>query len=218
MEADIRSPETCQDLVSRCVDELGGVDIVVNNAAYQMSVDSFADLTDDQLVRTFETNVFAAVRIIRAALPHLSPGSSIINTPSIQAVDPRPGLVDDAATKAALVNLTTCLAGELADRGIRVNAVVPGPIWTPLIPATMPPHKVEDFGSDTPLGRAAQPAEVAPAFVFLASDAATYVTGEVIAVTGGRRFVERDEGTHRAPAFTTVTNVDERRRHACATT
>lgn len=188
IETDIRDQANCSLLVDRCVAELGGLDIVVNNAAYQMAIESFSDLTTRQLERTIDTNLFAPIWIIQAALEHLSPGSSIINTTSIQASDPSPQLVDYAATKAALLNLTRCLAVEFAERGIRVNAVAPGPIWTPLIPATMPPDKVASFGQDTPLGRPGQPAELAASYVFLASDAGSYVTGEVIAVTGGRIF------------------------------
>lgn len=154
VEVDIRTCSSCEMLVERCLDELGGIDIVVNNAAYQMAIDSFADLTTRQLERTFDTNIFAPIWIIQGALPHLGRGSAIINTTSIQATNPSPKMVDYAATKAALVNLTQCLATELAERGIRGNSVAPGPIWTPLIPATMPAEKVVGFGKDTPLGRA----------------------------------------------------------------
>lgn len=188
VSGDLRDQEHCQYVVDAAADELGGVDIVVNNAAYQMAIDSFAELSSDQLHRTFATNVFATIWMIQAALPHLAPGASVINTTSIQASDPSPELVDYAATKAALTNITRCLATEFAEVGVRVNAVAPGPIWTPLIPATMDPGKVESFGEDTPLGRAGQPSEVAPAFVFLASEAARYLTGDTIAVTGGRIF------------------------------
>lgn len=186
---DVRDEQACERLVADTVEQLGGLDIIVNNAAYQMSLDEgIAELTSDQLRRTFETNVFALCWIVRSALDHLSPGSSIINVTSIQARQPSPQLVDYAATKAAIVNLTANLAQQLADRGIRVNAVAPGPVWTPLIPATMPPEAVGEFGQNTPLGRVGQPAELAPTFVFLASDDATYITGETVAVTGGRPF------------------------------
>ncbi|HZX04643.1 SDR family oxidoreductase [Kribbella sp.] len=186
LAGDIRDQGHCQTLVERCVAELGGLDILVNNAAYQMSVDGLADISTEQLDRVFKTNVYAMFWLCKAALPHLSRGSSIINTTSIQAYEPSPGLLDYATSKAAILNFTKGLAQELAPRGIRVNAVAPGPIWTPLIPATLPAEKVADFGADTPLGRAGQPAELAPVYVFLASDDSTYITGERIAATGGR--------------------------------
>jgi NAD(P)-dependent dehydrogenase (short-subunit alcohol dehydrogenase family) len=143
-------------------------------------------LTTEQLERTYRTNVFAMFWLCRFALPHLGPGSSIINTSSIQAYQPSPHLIDYASTKAAIVNFTKNLAQELAERGIRVNSVAPGPIWTPLIPATMEPEKANEFGQQTPLGRAGQPAELAPAFVFLASQESSYITGEILGVTGGQ--------------------------------
>ena len=183
---DIRDESHCQELVRRCVDELGGLDVLVNNAAYQMTFEGLENLTTEQLVRTYTTNVFAMFWLCKAALPHLGPGSSIINTASIQAFDPSPPLLDYASTKAAIVNFTKNLAQEVAERGIRVNSVAPGPIWTPLIPATMPPEKADTFGQETPMGRAGQPAELAPAFVFFASQESSYVTGEVLGVTGGR--------------------------------
>jgi NAD(P)-dependent dehydrogenase (short-subunit alcohol dehydrogenase family) len=186
IEVDLRSHDACRDLVEHVVEEFGGIDILVNNAAFQCSIDSLASLTPEQLRRTFETNVFATLFVTQAAVEHMAPGSTVLNTTSIQAFDPSPGLLDYAATKAALVNLTANLAQELAERGIRVNSVAPGPVWTPLISATMPPEKVESFGADTPLGRPGQPADIAPAFVFLAADDARYITGQTLGVTGGR--------------------------------
>lgn len=187
--ADLSDERTSVDLVGLAERELGGLDVVVNNAAHQMSLDDgILSLSTSQLERTFATNVFALFWICRAAVPILPAGSAIVNVASIQARQPSPHLMDYAATKAAIVNITTNLAQQVADRGIRVNAVAPGPIWTPLIPATMPPEAVDSFGQDTPIGRAGQPAEVAPAMVFLASDEASYITGETLAVTGGRAF------------------------------
>jgi len=184
---DLQEEDRCEELIARAVDELGGLDILVNNAAYQMTLDDgLESLTTEQLFRTYRTNVFAMFWLCRAALPHLGPGSSIINTTSIQATDPSPQLIDYASTKAAIVNFTKALAQQVADRGIRVNAVTPGPIWTPLIPATMPTEKTESFGQSTPVGRAGQPAELAPAYVFFASQESSYVTGDVMAVTGGQ--------------------------------
>jgi len=182
---DIRDEAQCRALVEQAMSELGGLDILVNNAAYQMSQDSIEEITDEQFDRTLKTNVYAMFWLCKAALPHLQPGSAIINTTSIQAYQPSPTLLDYATTKAAILNFTKGLAQQVASKGIRVNAVAPGPIWTPLIPATMPGEKVEQFGSDTPLGRAGQPAELAPAYVFLASQDSSYITGERIGVTGG---------------------------------
>ncbi|NUR97680.1 MAG: SDR family oxidoreductase [Kribbellaceae bacterium] len=186
MAGDIQSEQHCARLVEQCVQELGGLDILVNNAAYQMSRKGIADISTEQFDRVLKTNVYAMFWLCKAALPHLSEGSAIINTTSIQAYEPSPNLLDYATSKAAILNFTKGLAQELAPKGIRVNAVAPGPIWTPLIPATMPAEKVADFGADTPLGRAGQPAELAPLFVFLASDDSTYITGERIGATGGR--------------------------------
>ena len=182
---DIRDEQVCQQIIDTAVSELGGIDILVNNAAYQMALEGLESLTTEQLERTFRTNVFAMFWLCQAALPHLEPGSAIINTSSVQAYQPSPELLDYAATKAAIVNFTKNLAQELAERGIRVNTVAPGPIWTPLIPATMPGEKAQTFGQQTPLGRAGQPAELAPAYVFLASQESSYITGERIGVAGG---------------------------------
>ena len=186
LPGDLRDEQHCEELVRRTVDELGGLDVLVNNAAYQMSQGSITDITTEQFDRVLKTNVYAMFWLCRAAVPHLQPGSSIINTSSIQAYQPSPELLDYATSKAAIVNFTRGLAQSLAPQGIRVNTVAPGPIWTPLIPSTMPEDKVEDFGaSEAPLGRAGQPAEVAPAYVFLASAEASYITGERLGVHGG---------------------------------
>lgn len=187
LPGDVRDEAFCREVVERTVAELGGLDVLVNNAAYQMSQDGgLADLSTEQLDRTLKTNVYALFWITKAALPHLEAGASIINTTSVQAFQPSPQLIDYAATKAAILNFTQALAQQVAEQGIRVNAVAPGPIWTPLIPATMPEEKVEQFGADTPLGRAGQPAELAPAYVFFASQESSYITGDRIGVTGGR--------------------------------
>ncbi len=184
--ADLSQDSACHDVVARTVDDLGGLDVLVCNAAYQMSLGSVLDLTADQLRHTFATNVFSTIWLVQAALAHMPEGASVVITSSIQATSPSPELLDYAATKAALVNLTKSLSLELVQRGIRVNGVAPGPVWTPLIPATMPESKVEGFGAETPLGRVGQPSELAPAYVFLASNDSSYITGETIAVTGGR--------------------------------
>ena len=182
---DITDEQHCEALVRRTVDELGGIDLLVNNAAHQMAQDGIAAITTEQFDRVVKTNVYAMFWLCRAAVPLMPPGSAIINTSSVQAYQPSPELLDYATTKAAIVNFTRGLAQELAPRGIRVNTVAPGPIWTPLIPSTLPPDEVDDFGGWTPLGRAGQPAEVAPAYVFLASAESSYVTGERIGVHGG---------------------------------
>ncbi|SNS26184.1 hypothetical protein SAMN04488107_1944 [Geodermatophilus saharensis] len=182
---DLRDEDFCRQLVERTVSELGGIDVLVSNAAYQMSVGGIEDLSTEQLLRTYTTNVFATFWLCQAAVGHMQPGSSIVITTSIQAYQPSPSLLDYASTKGALVTFTKGLSQELAPRGIRVNTVAPGPIWTPLIPATMPAEEVGSFGAETPIGRAGQPAELAPAYVFLAAQESSYVTGERIGVTGG---------------------------------
>jgi NAD(P)-dependent dehydrogenase (short-subunit alcohol dehydrogenase family) len=184
---DLTREEACRELIDRTVEEFGRIDVLVNNAAYQMvQPGSLAEITTEQLDRVMKTNLYAMFWLCKMALPHMAPGSSIINTSSVQASSPSPELLDYATTKAGIVNFTRGLAQAVAEQGIRVNSVAPGPIWTPLIPATMPEEKVESFGEQTPLGRAGQPAEVATAFVYLASNDASYITGEVIAVTGGQ--------------------------------
>lgn len=186
--ADLRDRSTCDRVVAQTVDSLGGLDVLVNNAGFQMArEEGIEEITDERLDRVFTTNLYALFWLTRAAVPHLAGGSSIINNSSIQAFDPSTTLLDYAATKAAINNATVNLAAQLGPRGIRVNAVAPGPIWTPLQPATQQIEKIEQFGLDTPLGRAGQPAEVAPAFVFLASERdASYVSGTVLGVTGGK--------------------------------
>ena len=182
---DLRTPEANRELAKRAVELLGGVDVLVCNAAYQMTHKELQEFPDGQIQRTFETNIMGPLWLTKALEKELH-GGSVIITSSVQAFNPSDQLLDYAATKAGLNNLAVNLAAEMGEHGTRVNAVAPGPIWTPLIPATMPPEKVDGFGSDTPLGRAGQPVEVAAAFVFLASDEASYVSGTVLGVTGGK--------------------------------
>ncbi|MFX4287053.1 SDR family oxidoreductase [Janibacter sp. G349] len=186
--ADISDRSACDEVVAAAVDGLGGLDVLVNNAGVQMARDEgLEDISDERIDRVLRTNLHALFWLTRAALPHLGRGSSIINVSSIQAFEPSTSLLDYAATKAAINNFTVNLAAEVGSRGIRVNAVAPGPIWTPLQPATQRREKIEAFGADTPLGRAGQPAELAGAFVFLASPReASYVSGTVLGVTGGK--------------------------------
>ena len=186
VKGDLVDPQHCRDLVDTAVRELGGLDILVSNAAFQMSRDSLLDVPDEEWDRTIATNISAMFHLIKAALPHLKEGSSIIGSSSVNSDQPSPQLAPYAATKAAIANFCASLAQMLGEQGIRVNSVAPGPIWTPLIPSTMPPEKVEKFGTDTPLGRVGQPAELAPVYVLLASDAGSYISGARIAVTGGR--------------------------------
>jgi NAD(P)-dependent dehydrogenase (short-subunit alcohol dehydrogenase family) len=184
---DVRDESYCRRLIEQAADELGGIDILVNNAAFQMAKPGgIVDIDTGQFDRVMKTNLYALFWLCQEAVPRMPEGSAIINVTSIQAAQSSPALLDYATTKAGIIAFTKALAADVASRGIRVNAVAPGPIWTPLIPATMPPEKVEQFGADTPMGRAGQPAELAPAFVFFASQESSYVTGEVLAVTGGR--------------------------------
>jgi NAD(P)-dependent dehydrogenase (short-subunit alcohol dehydrogenase family) len=173
-------------LVERTLDELGGLDVLVNNAGYQMSHDSFLDIPPDELEFVFRTNVLAMFHLCQAAVPRMQPGSTIVNSTSIQAAQPSPQLLHYAATKGAISTFTKGLAQEVAERGIRVNAVAPGPIWTPLVAMSFPAEKNAQFGADTPLGRPGQPGELAPLYVFLACDESRYISGEVIGATGGK--------------------------------
>ncbi len=182
---DIRDEAHCQRIVERAVSELGGLDILVNNAAYQMAREGIESITAEELDRTFRTNIYAMFFLCKAALRHMQPGATIINSCSVEAYKPEPSLLDYASTKAAIVNFTKGLAQEVIQRGIRVNSVAPGPVWTPLIPATMPAEQVKGFGAQSPIGRPAQPVELAPAYVFLASQESSYVNGETLGVTGG---------------------------------
>ncbi len=181
---DVRERKACFDFVERVRDQLGGVDILVNNAAYQMSCESLTDITEEQIERTFRTNIFGYIFMAQAVLPHMKAGSAIINTGSVTGLEGHPVLIDYAATKGAIHMFTKSLATSVADDGIRVNCVAPGPVWTPLIPSTFPREQITDFGEDSVWGRPAQPAEIAPAFVFLASAESRYFTGEVLAPTG----------------------------------
>jgi NAD(P)-dependent dehydrogenase (short-subunit alcohol dehydrogenase family) len=183
---DVGNVAHCESLVKTALQEFGRLDVLINNAAFQRTHTKLEDFTPEEVQQTFRTNIESMFFLSRAAAPHMKPGSSIINTASIQADDPSPQLLAYAATKAAIANFTAGLAQLLGKEGIRVNAVAPGPVWTPLIPSTMPAEKAAQFGANTPLGRPAQPRELAPAYVFLASDEASYITGAVLAVTGGR--------------------------------
>ncbi len=185
---DIQDEAFCRSLVERTVDELGNLDFLVNNAAWQDCGDRIEEVTTEEWQRIFRTNVEAMFHLSKAAIPRMREGGSIINTTSIQAYSPSPEILPYAATKGAILTFSKGLAQDagVLERGLRVNAVAPGPIWTPLIPSTMPAEKAATFGENTPLGRAGQPAELAPVYVFLASQESSYITGEVIGVTGGR--------------------------------
>ena len=186
LPGDIRSEKFCQRLVRDAVRQLGGLDILVNNAGKQQAVDSILDLSSEQFDATFKTNVYAMFWITRAALPHLQSGASIINTSSVQAYDPSPNLLDYAQTKACIVSFTKSLAQQIAKKGIRVNAVAPGPYWTPLqASGGQPPGKVQKFGDETAMGRPGQPVELAPVYVLLASHDSSYATGQVYGASGG---------------------------------
>jgi len=186
---DVADEKHCRELVARTVSELGRIDILVNNAAFQRTHAKLWDFTAEEIETTFRTNIESMFHLAKAAAAKMKPGASIINTASIQADKPSPSLLAYAATKGAIANFTGGLAQLVAADGIRVNAVAPGPVWSPLIPSTMPAEKVSQFGSDSPLGRPAQPAELAGAYVFLASNQASYVSGAVLPVTGGKPFL-----------------------------
>ncbi|MBD8548210.1 glucose 1-dehydrogenase [Sphingomonas sp. CFBP 8760] len=183
---DIGAADHCRAIVDRAVAAFGGIDILVNNAAHQMTFETLADIPDAEWEQTFRTNIHAMFFLAKAAVPHMAPGGAIINTTSVNADNPKQTLLPYATTKGAIQNFTGGLAQLLAEQGIRVNCVAPGPVWTPLIPSTMPPEQVASFGKDYPIGRPAQPRELAPVYVMLASDEASYVSGATVAVTGGK--------------------------------
>lgn len=185
LPGDVSDPAYCRQVVTTAVEELGGLDVLVNNAAYQMTHETIEEISDEEWDHTLATNLSAYFHLVKAALPHLGPGSAIIGSSSVNSDNPKPNLAPYDVTKAGVANLSAALAQLLGPRGIRVNSVAPGPIWTPLIPSTMPPEEVEQFGKQTPLGRPGQPAELAPVYVLLASDDGSYVSGARVAVTGG---------------------------------
>lgn len=185
IDGDIGDEAFCKQVISQVIEEFGKLDVLVNNAAEQHVQESLKDITAEQLEKTFRTNVFSMFHLTKAALDHVKPGASIINTTSITAFRGEPSLIDYSSTKGAILAFTRALSGSLAKEGIRVNGVAPGPIWTPLIPASFPAEEVEGFGSGTPLGRPGQPDELAPGYVYLASDDSSYVTGQVLHINGG---------------------------------
>lgn len=182
---DLRQEQNCIQAVQKTVEQLGKLNILVNNAAEQHPQKSLADITEEQLERTFRTNIFAYFFLAKAALPHLKEGSAIINTASVTAFKGAPELLDYSSTKGAIIGFTRSLSQNVVEQGIRVNAVAPGPIWTPLIPSTFPAEEVASFGSDVPMKRAGQPEEVANCYVFLASDDSSYITGQTLHPNGG---------------------------------
>jgi NAD(P)-dependent dehydrogenase (short-subunit alcohol dehydrogenase family) len=186
---DIRSPEHCRSVIKQAVDVLGGIDILVNNAAHQATFKDIGDISDEEWRSTFEVNIHAMFYLTKAAIAHMKPGGAVINTASVNSDMPNPILLAYATTKGAIQNFTGGLAQMLASKGIRANAVAPGPIWTPLIPSTMPEDAVKNFGKQVPLQRAGQPAELASAYVMLADPASSYTSGTTVAVTGGKPFI-----------------------------
>src|SRR5882757_861610 len=207
MGGDLSEPAHCRAVIDRAVAEFGAIDVLVSNAAYQMTHQSLEEISDEEWDYTFRLNVGAYFHLVKAALPHMGPGASVIGSSLVNSDMPSPTLAPYAATKAAIANFSASLAQLLGKKGIRVNSVAPGPIWTPLIPATMPPEKVKNFGDDTPLGRAGQPAELAPAYVLLACDEGSYMSGARIAVrrpsdpvSTGRVWPARRDMKRAAPA------------------
>jgi NAD(P)-dependent dehydrogenase (short-subunit alcohol dehydrogenase family) len=187
LPGDLTDEQQCKKVVDETVRQFGRIDVLVNNAAYQgEAIEKFEELTPERLERTFKTNILAMFHLVRYALPHMREGSVIINTASIQAYQPSPPIIDYATTKGAIVTFTKALAQDLIERGIRVNCVAPGPVWTPLIPSSFDAKKVSHHGESSPTGRTAQPAEIAPAFVFLAADESRFVNGEILGATGGQ--------------------------------
>ncbi len=186
---DISDAAHCRSIVAQSVEAFGRIDVLVNNAAHQMTFEAIEDIPDEEWDKTFATNIHAMFYLSKAAVPHMAEGSAIINTASVNADTPKPTLLPYATTKGAIQNFTGGLAQLLGKRNIRVNCVAPGPVWTPLIPSTMPPDQVKEFGKQTPMGRPAQPRELAPAYVMLATDEASYISGATIAVTGGKPII-----------------------------
>jgi NAD(P)-dependent dehydrogenase (short-subunit alcohol dehydrogenase family) len=186
VRGDLADPAHCRRVVREAVDAFGHIDVLVNNAAFQRTYTTLEEIPDEEWDRTFQTNITAMFHLCKAAVRHMQPGASIINTASVNVDQPKPTLLPYATTKGAIANFTAGLAQLLADRGIRANSVLPGPIWTPLIPSTMPPDQVAEFGKQVPLNRPGQPAELAPIFVLLASDEASYMSGGAYPVTGGK--------------------------------
>ena len=186
LPGDIANAEHCRELVHKTIEEFGRIDVLVNNAAHQMTYESIEDISEEEWDKTFATNISSMFYITKAAVPHMKPGSSVINTASVNADTPSPQLLAYATTKGAIQNFTAGLAQMLAEKDIRANTVAPGPVWTPLIPSTMPSEKVQHFGEQVPMKRPAQPCELAPVYVLLASDESSYVSGATVAVTGGK--------------------------------
>jgi NAD(P)-dependent dehydrogenase (short-subunit alcohol dehydrogenase family) len=186
---DLQDAQHCREVIKKAVDELGGIDVLVNNAAHQATFKDIGDISDEEWEMTFRTNIHAMFYLTKAAVPHMQPGSAIINTASVNSDMPNPMLLAYATTKGAIQNFTGGLAQMLAEKGIRANAVAPGPVWTPLIPSTMPDEMVKNFGKQTPMKRPGQPAELASAYVMLADPLSSYTSGTTVAVTGGKPFI-----------------------------